>query len=379
MFQKSASFKKKEHFLQLISSIPQEKILFSPIDVSKHFHVSLFHDIFCKPITEFIEFSSSQIGFDLFISKLKPLISTHAPEIILIGCEPTNVYYEGLIQNLNLRYKDSSKPRVQLCILDPLAVKENRKQHSLHFSKSDFIDCAAIDELMTRGLYSPAFFVSPESLQIKELSHSINNYRKEQLQSWMPTLTTLDRVFPNLLIDYKDEKPLCKNPLKSSLLQDLIRICPDPARLIQLSVQQLIDLFHEQKRPLGQKRAQKLFDAAHRSLLLDQRYQTIYLNTLSHQLQTLDFLTARIENLTSELCKLIHLTPARHLLKIAGNSEKPIADFLAALSDPHRFSFVEQVWKAAGLAPTLTQSGQKELYLTSLKQVRFISDEPFTR
>jgi hypothetical protein len=113
MVEKSASFKKKQHFLQLISGVPQEKSIFSPIDVSKHFHVSLFHDIFCKPVTDFIEFSSSQFGFDLFISKLEALISTHAPEIVLIGCEPTNDDYEGLIQNLNLRYKDSSKPRVQ--------------------------------------------------------------------------------------------------------------------------------------------------------------------------------------------------------------------------------------------------------------------------
>jgi hypothetical protein len=63
MAHKSLSFKKKQHFLQLIKDIPTDRILFCPIDVSKHFHVALLHDIRCQPLSDFFEFSASKIGF----------------------------------------------------------------------------------------------------------------------------------------------------------------------------------------------------------------------------------------------------------------------------------------------------------------------------
>ena len=50
MAEQSRSFKKKKHFLKLIEGIPCERILFAPIDVSKDFHVTLFHNIDCQPL-----------------------------------------------------------------------------------------------------------------------------------------------------------------------------------------------------------------------------------------------------------------------------------------------------------------------------------------
>ena len=359
MAHKSASFHKKQHFLHLCNSVPKDKILFCPIDVSKHFHIAFFHDINCQPLSDFFDFSSSKVGFDFFISRIQSFISTFSPQLIFIGCEPTSIYYEGLMQNLYLRYRDSLSPRFQLCIVDPLAVKLNRQQHSLHAKKNDYIDTAVIGELLSRGLYSPAHFLSPPYLQIKELSLSIDYYRQQQLRLWNRTLTTIERVFPNLFIQYNDEEPFCKKPLQSGLLNDLLHLCPDPWQILSLSNSELIDLFHQQGRPLGPKKADKIVEAAHRALLLDKAHQAIHLKTLSHQLDTLDFLKQQINTLTIQICELIRLTSARHLVAIAGNSEKLTGDFLAALGDPHRYHFVQQVWSAAGLAPSCVQSGQK--------------------
>jgi hypothetical protein len=51
--------------------------------------------------------------------------------------EPTSVYYEGLLHNLRRRYATFTTPKLQLCIIDPAAVKENRRQHSLRTQKTD--------------------------------------------------------------------------------------------------------------------------------------------------------------------------------------------------------------------------------------------------
>jgi hypothetical protein len=130
--------------------------------------------------------------------------------------EPTSVYYEGLLHNLRRRYATITTPKLQLCIIDPAAVKENRRQHSLRTQKTDQIDAAAIGELLTRGLYTPAYFSSPQAILIKEVARSLNDHRQHMLALWNRLSTRLDRVFPNLLINYRDEKPLLGNRSKAN-------------------------------------------------------------------------------------------------------------------------------------------------------------------
>jgi transposase len=358
MAQKNLSFKKRQRFLELIGDIPPEKILFCPIDISKHFHIAIFHDINCQPLSDYVEFSASRIGFESLITRLEQMICSISPQLIVIGMEPSNIYYETLLHSLHQRYSSSLSPKFELGLVNPATVKENRKQQSLRFQKNDYIDTAAIGDLLTRGLYNQAHISSPQCIQIKELSRSINDYRQQYLSLFNRMLSTLERVFPNLFIDYEDESPLCKNPLRSTLLDDLLHICPDPYTILELTNKDLIDLFHQQGRPLGQKKALKIAQVAKRALLLPKPYQQIHKQTLTHQLETLDFLKKQIEALSKQIYHLLHLTPVRHLLSIKGNSELLTADFIAALEDWDRYQSVQQVWAAAGLAPTENQSGR---------------------
>jgi hypothetical protein len=79
MAHKSLAFKKKQHFLQLIKDLPSGRILFCPVDVSKHFHVALLHDIHCQPLSDFFEFSASKVGFAYFISRLEEVSLSKIP------------------------------------------------------------------------------------------------------------------------------------------------------------------------------------------------------------------------------------------------------------------------------------------------------------
>lgn len=166
-----------------------------------------------------------------------------------------------------------------------------------------------------------------------------------------------DRVFPNLLLDYHAEKPFAKQPLESKLFDDLLHFCPDPYLILKLSAPDLIALFHQQGRPLGPKKAEKIQQAARRALLLPKTYQDIHLQLFTRELQTFDFLKQQIISLSDQLEQLITQSPARHLLAIAGNSEKLTAELVAALEDWQRYETIQTVWAAAGLVPTQKQSG----------------------
>lgn len=357
MAEQNPSFKKKQHFLKLIEDVPRDKILFCPIDISKHFHLTLFHNIDCQVISDYLAFSASRAGFERLTARLDQILTALEPQLVIIGMEPTNVYYEGLLHQLRQRYTSRSTPTFEFGMVDPASVKQNREQYSLRSQKSDYIDTAAIGELLTRGLYTPAHFASLMALQIRELSRSLNENRCDQLRLWNRLLVTLERVWPNLLIEYGQEEPLIKEAFQSVLVDDLLHVCPDPYRILEMSTKQLIKLFHQQGRRLGPTYAAKIEQAAQRALLLPQSHQTIHQQTLHGQLQMLDFLKDRSAHLTQQLHTLLPQTPARHLTEMAGNSVDLAAELVAAMEDWHRFDSIQQLWSTAGFNPTQNQSG----------------------
>jgi hypothetical protein len=113
------------------------------------------------------------------------------------------------------------------------------------------------------------------------------------LALWNRVSTRLDRVFPNLLINYRDEKPFAKQPLESKLLDDLLHLCPDPYLILDLTTADLIELFHQRDRPLGPKRAEKIIQAAQRALLPPKALHQVHLQLFKAELETLDFLKAQ--------------------------------------------------------------------------------------
>jgi transposase len=107
------TLKKKQHFLQLTQRVPREKMLFCPIDVSKHVHRTLFHDMDCQPLSDFFTFSASRQGLEVFLTRLQAIVQVQQSQLVLMGMEPTDVYYENLLQNLHGRLYGSDQLHVE--------------------------------------------------------------------------------------------------------------------------------------------------------------------------------------------------------------------------------------------------------------------------
>lgn len=353
----SLTRKKRQRFLQLTQGVPREHMLFCPIDISKHFHRALFHDPDCQPVSEFFTFSASRRGLEVFLTRLQAMIQVRRPRLVFIGMEPTDVYYETLLDNLHSHLHSLEDPHVELAIVDPGAVAQNRTQHSVPHEKNDDIDCAAIGELLTRGLYTPARLPEPLTLEIKELSRLLKR-RKEQFNAlWNQLLVRVERVFPNLLLDHKDEKPLCESPTTSKLFQHVLHLCPDPYSILSMTTDDFIELFHRHGCALGPKNAQKIAQAAQRALLPPRPAQAVHLRLLDRELQLIDHYQHEIATLTDQLAALVHHTPARHLVELPGASAQLIAHFVAAVEDWQRFPSVRELWATAGFAPSQARSG----------------------
>lgn len=354
----SLTLKKKKRFLEFIQGIERQKILFCPIDVSKDFHVAIFHDIDCQPLSEFFDFSSSKLGFEIFVNRLDAIIQQRQTDRVFVGMEPTNVYYENLLYNLYHQFHKSEHPQFELCVVDPGAVCNNRRQHSLPYKKNDQIDCASIGELLSRGLYTPAHYPRALTLEIKELSRLLKRRKAQLTALWNQMLVRVERVFPNLLIDYKQEKPLCKTPVDSKLFHNVLHLCPDPYQILSMTPKDLIELFHANSQNLGPKNSQRVHQAAQRALLLPEPYQKVHLRLFHRELKLIDYYRQEIDEITVELEGLVQQTPARHLATIPGCSPKLAAHFLAAVEEWDRFPSIQQLWATAGFSTKESQSGK---------------------
>ena len=351
------TLRKKQHFLQLTQRVPREKMLFCPIDVSKHFHRTLFHDMDCQPLSDFFTFSASRQGLEVFLTRLQAIVQVQQSQLVLIGMEPTDVYYENLLQNLHGRLYGSDQLHVELAIVDPGAVAHNRTQYSLPCKKNDDIDCAAIGELLTRGLYTPARLPEPLTLEIKELSRLLKR-RKVQLSAlWNQLLARVERVFPNLLLKHNTETPLCQSPTTSKLFHHVLHLCPNPYHVLSMTTEELIELFHRHGCALGPKNAQRISQAAQRALLPPPPQQEVQLRLFYRELKLVDLYQQEIEELTTQLADLVRHTPARHVACIPGASESLVAHLLAAIEDWNRFPSVRELWATAGFAPSQFHSG----------------------
>lgn len=354
----SFTLKKKKRFLQITQGIPRDRIIFCPIDVSKNFHIAVFHDMDCQLLSEFLDFSASRQGLELFLNPLQAVVQLKRPQLVIIGMEPTDVYYENLLYNLYSRFHRSDNPRFELAIVDPGAVADNRKQHSLPYEKNDYIDCASIGELLTRGLYTQSRLPEPLTLEIKELSRLLKR-RKEELNAiWNQLLVRVERVFPNLLLEHNGEKPLCQSPTRSKLFHDVLHLCPDPYQILSMTSEDLIELFHKNGCALGPKNSQKIYQSAQRALLPIRPYQEVHLRLFHRELKLIDLYQKEIDEITVQLKELVRQTPARHLACIPGSSEDLTAHFLAAVEDWNRFPSIRELWATAGFSPRQYISGK---------------------
>ena len=137
------TLKKKQHFLQRTPRVPREKMLFCPIEVSKHVQRTLVHDMDCQPLSDFLTVSASRPGWEVLLPRLQAIVQVQQSPLVLMGMEPTAVYDENLRQNLHGRLYGSDQLHGEFAMVDPGAVAHNRTQYSLPCQKNDDIDCAA--------------------------------------------------------------------------------------------------------------------------------------------------------------------------------------------------------------------------------------------
>ena len=238
----------------------------------------------------------------------------------------------------------------ELLELNPGHVTEQRKVLGKRTIKTDVVDMQAMTELLLAGRGLP---VRDRSLVLTELTAwaahrtgrvAVRTATKNQL------LGQLDRTFPGLTLALPDV-------LGTKVGRLVAAEFADPARLAALGSTRFIRFGATRDLQIRKPVADRLVQAAKDAL--PTRDAAVARAVLTADLALLRDLDAQIEQATTELARLIPVSPFAPLLTVPGWAAVRVGNYGGALGDPTRFTNYRQIYRTAGLNPIQYESAGK--------------------
>ena len=290
-------------------------------------------------------FDNTEEGFERFVTWAYGLEAENKLKKIVIACEPTGHYWFNL-------YDFLKKYDVKLVLVAPQHVKHSKEMDDNTQRKDDRKDPIVIAKLVPEGRYMEPYI--PEGIYAElraafnrrcDLSEALTR-NSNRMTRWF------DVYFPEYRTVFKGSDAL------SGYM--VLKRAPLPADVLELGVKGICQIWREAKlRGAGEKRAQKLVDAATQSIGLrggpavrQELWQLI------EERELLDKQHSDIMALIEEILKQI--PGADRLLSVPGAGIVTVAGFLSEVGDISRFSDPKQIQKLAGLAVVENSSGKRK-------------------
>jgi transposase len=234
--------------------------------------------------------------------------------------------------------------------LNPAQVSEQRKVLGKRTIKTDTVDLEAMTELVLAGHGWP---VRDTAMLLTEL-RAWSAHRRSRVAVRTATknqlLGQLDRTFPGLSIALPDV-------LGTRVGRLVAAEFPDPARLATLGESRFIRFGAARGLTIRRPIAAKLVAAARDALPMPDA--PVARAVLRADLRLLADLDAQIDAATSELARLVPLSPFATLSTVPGWGPVRVGSYGGALGDPARFGNARQIYRSAGLNPTQYESAGK--------------------
>lgn len=289
-------------------------------------------------------FLNSEEGFAGFRRWAAGIAADNGKKHIIAGMEPTGHYWFNLASDLD-------KNGIIVAHVNPAAVKKSKELDDNNPSKNDLKDPKVIAGLINDGRYCFPYMPTGVYAEIRDLS----NLRLRCVEELTRVKNRLAKWFSIYFPEYRE---VYKNDdAKTGMI--ILKECPLPADIAALGPDGIIEIWRKNKtRGEGRKRAQKLVDAAKRSIGRRESSEAarMEIRALLEDFQTqqarLDQINAKIEE------KLPEVPNIDKILAIKGVGPVTAATFVAEVGDISRFDDPKAIQKLAGLAIVNSQSGK---------------------
>lgn len=321
--------------------VPPQRLVAVPVDVGKHQAMALVCDFTGEVLTRRFEFPVSRAGVAELVGRVEAVRAARPVELVRVGIEAAGHYHRPLTSSGVL------PGDWQLVELNPAQVTAQRRTNGQRGVKTDAVDLAAITDLLLAGRGVP---VGRADATMVELAGLIaHRARRVQVRSALKNqlLGQVDRCFPGLAG--------CLGDLLGAKVGRLVvSEFADPARLARLGTARFRAFAARRGVLVQPKVAERLVAAAQMALPTDQA--AIARRVLADDLALLADLDRQIDAVTQRLALLLPATPFAVLASVPGWATVRVAAYAAAVGDQTRWPSARQLYRAAGLTPTLYAS-----------------------
>ena len=308
-----------------------------------------------------LHFHNTAEGFKTFKYWAVNIMKTNGLEKIIVGMEPTSIYWEALATYC----KDNGMILVHV---NPAAVHKSKELDDNDPSKNDRKDPKVIADLVTDGRYSFPYMPEEEYAQLRELSNLKIRTQESLTQCKNRLARWYSRYFPEFKEAYKN--------VVSKTAMIIMDMYPLPEDIVTLGVEGILQIWRNKKvRAAGESRAKKLYEAAKNSIGRKEAAAVARLEFQSIK-EDLDRYQERLEAIDKEVDEILpKIKNADKLFGIKGVGKATVLTFLSEVGDISRFENPKEIQKLAGYAIVTNDSckhqGEKRISYRGRKRLRW--------
>ncbi|MGH9168665.1 MAG: IS110 family transposase [Acidimicrobiia bacterium] len=335
----------QERFVERVRGVDPGRLLAVPIDVGKHEAAALVCDYWGEILTAPFTFPLNEPGVRSFTAAVARAESSRDAAWVRAGLEQAGHYHRTLLAALGSCGMD-------VVLLNPAQVKENRNQSLLRSLKSDATDLGAMAELLIRGKGREA--PQQDAAMASQAALAAHRARKVKARTALKNQVhaSLDLVFPGLSGCFREI-------LGTRLGRLLLAEGMDPARVRRLGPERLRAFCWRRGVMVRRTKAEQVVQAARVALSLPDEVARAHARVLAEDVDLLGRLDRTIAETEGGLAEVLPQTPAGILTTIPRVAVVRASEYGAALGDPARFRTSAQVYRMAGLSPKLYESAGK--------------------
>lgn len=345
------NYKQNERILQVT-----EKTLVVGIDIAKDLHFARTFNFRGIELDKVFSFSNTLQGFNSFKTWVDVIIKKNNFDSIIIGFEPTGHYWYNFAEYC----RDNSYKYV---MVNPFHVKRSKELDDNSQTKNDRKDPKTIAKLVIDGRYFETYVPTGIYAELRNIAKIYDHVIgcKSVIQNKI--IQWLDNYFPEFTTVFGNWE--CKSGMIT------LKSFPLPLMIVELGEAKVLETWKKEiKQGVGKKRAQKLFEAASKSVGCTEGLK-IGLKELQYLLKEYAMYFEQLEEIKKEMETLLAQVPgAKAILEIKGMGLVTATSIIAEIGDISRFEDARQIIKYAGLNLIENSSGKHKGQTTISKRGR---------
>lgn len=343
-------------FRDLVDGYDAARVVVIGVDVAKASWFVLGCDLRGEVVIEGAKVPANAAGLRVLEGMIDDVRERRRAQLVLVGVEAAGHYHQTLAAHLDERSD------VTLRLVNPAAVAAIRKSQLNRRRKTDWLDAAAICELLLRGEGSACLLTTSAAAALRPLWNDRKDLVDARVALRLQALALVDCLWPGLTA--RDDADAVRPPLRGlfktkagRIVLSLLAAGWTPERIAALPVTELKAVFAGYGCQLKVTVAARLLDAA-RTCLTPHPAATVGKAVSLHALlTTLDGLDAAVAAVEEEMAALLPQTEGAKLTQINGVGTVVACGFVAFVGSARRWKDCSKVWRGAGLDPARSQSG----------------------